>query len=127
MSFNDRSPNLNKHVFPIITIICIVLLVYKIHEPFPVKSVSKTAVLNLVNHAQGRMVRIPSHHNSYQWYISKNEKADENLKELLKEKGWTFVKKEDDSYYFEGVQGDIIVQSEIWNDRYTIFHFPEGI
>ncbi|MED1862356.1 hypothetical protein P4V41_02615 [Fictibacillus nanhaiensis] len=59
--------------------------------------------------------------------MSKNKSADENIKRLMKEKGWTLTKKEDHLYFFEGVQGNIIVKSDIWKKNYTIFRFPDGI
>ena len=106
----------------------IVLLIFKIiNEPFPVKNVNKEEVLKKVNQSDGKMVKIPSNHLGYQWYISKKEKADENLKQLMKDKGWSLVKKESGLYFFESVQGNIIVKSDVWKESYRIFRFPEGI
>jgi uncharacterized protein (DUF2344 family) len=98
-----------------------------INEPFPVKNVNKEEVLKKVNQSDGKMVKIPSKYQGYQWYISSKEKAEENLKLLMKDKGWDFIKKEDESYFFESVQGNITVHGSIWRGNYTIFHFPEGI
>jgi hypothetical protein len=117
-----------KHIIILSTVLILVLLIfYIIHEPFPVKNVNKEDVLKKVNQSDGKMVKIPSKYQGYQWYISIKEKANENLKQLMRDKGWAFVKKDSDSYYFEGVQGNISVHSDIWNESYTIFHFPEGI
>jgi hypothetical protein len=98
-----------------------------IYEPFPVKNVNNVEVLKKVNQSGGKMVKIPSNYLGYQWYISINEKADENLKTLMKDKGWSFVKKESTLYFFESVQGNIIVKSDEWKETYTVFRFPEGI
>jgi hypothetical protein len=109
-------------------LLIIVLLIFNIiNEPFPVKKVNKEEVLKKVNQSDGKMIKIPSDHLGFQWYISKKEKADKNLKLLMKNKGWAFVKKESDSYFFEGVQGNIIVKRDVWKESYTIFRFPEGI
>lgn len=111
-----------------LSILVIVLLGFNIfNEPFPVKKVNKEEVLKKVNQADGKMVKIPSNHQGYQWYISINEKADENLIKLVKDKGWSFVKKKSNLYFFESVQGNIIVKSVVWKESYTIFRFPEGI
>jgi PDZ domain-containing secreted protein len=107
-----------------LSILVIVLLGFNIfNEPFPVKKVNKEEVLKKVNQADGKMVKIPSNHQGYQWYISINEKADENLIKLMR----SFVKKKSNLYFFESVQGNIIVKSVVWKESYTIFRFPEGI
>jgi hypothetical protein len=117
-----------KHIIILSAVLILVLLIFNIiHEPFPVKNVNKEEVLKKVNQSDGKMVKIPSKYQGYQWYISTNEKADENLKLLMKDKGWDFIKKEDESYFFESVQGNINVHGSIWSENYTIFHFPEGI
>ncbi|MFG6494755.1 hypothetical protein P8610_05310 [Fictibacillus sp. UD] len=104
-----------------------VFLFGRFYEPLPVKFVSKKEVLMLVNQANGKIVKIPSYYQGYQWYISTKEKADENVIHLMNGKGWSYVKKDETSYAFEGIQGNISVISEVWNEKYIIFHFPEGI
>jgi hypothetical protein len=117
-----------RHIIILSSLFILVLLIFNIiNEPFPVKNVNKEEVLKKVNESDGKMIKIPSDHLGFQWYISKKEKADENLKQLMKNKGWAFVKKESDSYFFEGVQGNIIVNRDVWKESYTIFRFPEGI
>jgi hypothetical protein len=120
--------NLKKWTIFILTLSFLagVILFDKIYEPFPVKNVSKAEVLENVKEANGKIVRIPSNYQNYQWYISQFEKADENILHLLKEKGWSFIKKENDYYYFEGPQGNIVVHSKRWK-KYSIVYFPEGI
>lgn len=108
-------------------LVCAVFLYKQFYEPFPVKSVSKKEVLMIVDQSNGRIVRIPSNHQGYQWYISTKEKAHENLIHLMKVKRWDFVKKDGNYYLFVGVQGNISVHSEIWSETYIIFNFPEGI
>jgi hypothetical protein len=117
-----------RHIIILSSLLILVLLIFNIiNEPFPVKNVNKEEVLKKVNQSDGKMIKIPSDHLGFQWYISNKEKADENLKQLMKNKGWSFVKKESDSYFFEGVQGNIIVKRDVWKESYTIFRFPEGI
>jgi hypothetical protein len=110
------------------SLLIIVLLIFNIiHESFPVKNVNKEEVLKKVNQSDGKMVKIPSNHQGFQWYISINEKAKLNLIHLMKVKGWSYEKEEGNLYFFESIQGNISVHSDIWNESYTIFHFPEGI
>jgi hypothetical protein len=117
-----------RHIIILSSLLILVLLIFNItNEPFPVKNVNKEEVLQKVSKSDGKMIKIPSDYLGFQWYISKKEKADENVKLLMKNKGWAFVKKESDSYFFEGVQGNIIVKRDVWKESYTIFRFPEGI
>ena len=81
----------------------------------------------MVDQAGGGMIRVPSHYQGYQWYMSKNINADENIERLMKEKGWILTEKEDHLYFFEGEQGDINVKSNIWRKNYTIFRFSKDI
>ncbi|KZE69154.1 hypothetical protein AWM68_02490 [Fictibacillus phosphorivorans] len=127
-----RTKVLNKrqrYVFLVSSVFIIGIVIFNIfYEPFPVKNVNVEAVLKMVNQSEGKMVKIPSKHQGYQWYISINEKADDNLKMLMKDKGWSYKKKSSsDTYYFESVQGNISVHRDRWNENYTIFYFPEGI
>ncbi|WP_156488278.1 hypothetical protein [Fictibacillus phosphorivorans] len=118
-----------RYVFLVSSVFIIGIVIFNIfYEPFPVKNVNVEAVLKMVNQSEGKMVKIPSKHQGYQWYISINEKADDNLKMLMKDKGWSYKKKSSsDTYYFESVQGNISVHRDRWNENYTIFYFPEGI
>jgi hypothetical protein len=117
-----------RHIIILSSVLIFVLLIFNIiNEPFPVKNVNKEEVLKKVNQSDGKMVKIPSNHQGFQWYISVNEKAEVNLIHLMKVKGWSFVKEESNLYFFESVQGNISVHSDKWNESYTIFHFPEGI
>ncbi|MQR94895.1 hypothetical protein [Fictibacillus phosphorivorans] len=117
-----------KNIFILSLLFFISFVIYEfLYDPFPVKQVNHVQVMKMVDQADGNMIRIPSHYQGYQWYMSKKKNADENIERHLKEKGWTLTKKEDQSYFFEGVQGNIIVNSDIWKKNYTIFRFPEGI
>jgi hypothetical protein len=103
-------------------------VIYKLfYDPFPVKQVNHVQVVKMVDQADGGMIRVPSHYQDYQWYMSKSINADENIERHMNEKGWTLTKKEEHLYFFEGEQGDIIVKSDIWRKNYTIFRFPKEI
>lgn len=104
------------------------IMFYKLlYDPFPVKQVNHVQVVKMVDQADGGMIRVPSHYQGYQWYMSENINADENIEQHMKEKGWKLTKKEEHLYFFEGEQGNIIVKSNIWRKNYTIFRFPKEI
>ncbi|MFC0236399.1 hypothetical protein [Fictibacillus phosphorivorans] len=117
-----------KYIFILSLFFLISFGIYELlYAPFPVKQVNYVQVVKMVDQVGGDMIRVPSHYQGYQWYMSKNINADENIEQHMKEKGWKLKKKEDLQYFFEGVQGNIIVKSEVWKKNYTIFRFPEGI
>ncbi|WP_137791612.1 hypothetical protein [Bacillus sp. E(2018)] len=117
-----------KYIFSLLFLFLTSFVIYEfLYEPFPIKKFNHVQVVKMVDQAEGNMVRIPSHYQGYQWYMSKNINAAENIEGHMKERGWTLTKKEDHQYFFEGVQGNIIVKSEVWKKNYKIFRFPEGI
>lgn len=115
----------------IIVILFGVLMIYlkDIYYPaLPIDSVSKSEVINKVNKSNGNIVKITVE-DSYQWYISemKQGRAYENLKRLMKDKGWFFKEQLGPGFVFQNEQGEIMVSSEMWTRKYVIFHFPKGI
>ncbi|MGA4718617.1 hypothetical protein [Fictibacillus nanhaiensis] len=113
-----------KYIFILSLLFLISFVIYEfLYDPFPVKQVNHVQVVKMVDQADGNMIRVPSHYQGYQCYMSKSINADENIERHMKEKGWTRTKKEDHLYFF----GDIIVKSDIWRKNYKVFCFPKGI
>jgi hypothetical protein len=67
-----------RHIIILSSLLILVLLILNIiNDPFPVKNIN-------FNQSDGKMIKIPSKHLGFQWYISKKETAEENLKLLMK-------------------------------------------
>lgn len=117
------------YLLGILIILC-GFLFYKevISPPLPLNSVSKKEVINKVSKSSGEIIKI-AEEDGYQWYISeeKQGKASENLKGLMKEKGWNYKKQVSSGIVFQSEQGEIIVLSSMWTKKYVIFHFPKEI
>ncbi|HZG59347.1 MAG TPA: hypothetical protein VEY68_02385 [Anoxybacillus sp.] len=100
--------------------------VYNTH--LPVSSVSEKEVLNKITKSSGNLVKI-TEEKGYQWYITekKQGKEYEELKQMMKEKGWFYKKRADSGFIFHNINGEINVKSRLWKKNYVIFYFPEGI
>jgi hypothetical protein len=119
-----------RSITSVIILFGVILIYFKeVYFPsLPISSVSKSEVINKVNKSNGNIVKI-TEENSYQWYISemRQGKAYENIKTLMEGKGWFFKEQVGSGFVFQSKQGEITVLSEMWTEKYVIFHFPKGI
>jgi hypothetical protein len=118
-----------KLIFGVLILFGVILIYTKVYyPPLPITSVSKSQVINKVNNSNGNIVKIAEEY-SYQWYISEMNqgKAYENLKKLMADKGWFFKEQFGSGFRFKNEQGEIMVLSEMWTNKYVIFHFPKEI
>jgi hypothetical protein len=115
------------YFFLSLIIICICIFIFKeyYYPPLPMHSFSKTETLNKVKASNGHIVKLGNKY-SYQWYISDSIYENE-IKSILREKGWIFDKRKGEYFFFQSKQGNIIVSSDKWNKKYVIFYFPKGI
>ena len=106
------------------------VFIYKeVHNPaLPIKSVSKKEVIHKVNESPEDIVKIADE-DGYQWYIAekKGDETYDNLKKIMKEKGWSYKKQDDSRFVFQSEQGEITVLSRMWTKEYVIFYFPKEI
>ena len=111
-------------------VIVLGVLIYRdiFHPPLPIDSVSKKEVLEQVENSSGKFVKV-AEENSFQWYIAEMDDGAvyDDLKALMKDKGWNFKEQAEAGFIFESEAGEIIVSSGMWTKKYIIFHFPKDI
>lgn len=101
----------------------------KIYYPFlPIDSVSKREVVQIANKTDESIVYLITE-NGYEWYISKMDQGEayEQLKLMMKEKGWNYREQMGAGFIFQKEnKEEIIVGSEMWTGKYVIFQIQEG-
>ena len=106
------------------------VLIYRdiFHPSLPIDSVSKNEVLDKVNKSSGDIVKV-AEEEGYQWYIAEMDEGEvyDDLKVLMKNKGWHFKEQTDSHFIFESKQGEIAVSSIMWTKKYILFYFPKYI
>lgn len=108
-------------------ILGVIIIFDLVYEPLPISSLSKAEVIDKVHNAEGDLVEI-TEEGSYQWYVSEIKSGEENIKRLLKEKGWSFKEKDGNNrYVFQSEQGEISVNRIIYDKKYIFYRFPKGI
>jgi hypothetical protein len=95
------------------------------YPPLPMHSFSKTEALNKVKTSNGHIVKL-GNKDSYEWYIS-DVRYENEIKKILKEKGWIFKKRRGEDFFFQSKRGNIVVLGDKWNKRYILFYFPKEI
>ena len=71
--------------------------------PLPIDNISKKTVLETINDSETRMVKL-SNENGQEWYVIKERDtsvADEMIKEMLDQNGWTFKQKDGNGLFFQ--------------------------
>ncbi|MED1467114.1 hypothetical protein [Bacillus salipaludis] len=112
-------------IFGVLVLFGVILTYSKVYyPPLPINSVSKSEVFNKVKKSNGNIVKI-TEEKSYQWHISEMNqgRAYKNLKKLMTDKGWSFKEQVGSGFVFKNEQGEITVLSEMWTNKYVIFHF----
>ncbi|MBO1911490.1 hypothetical protein J4G37_42720, partial [Microvirga sp. 3-52] len=112
----------------LIVIVFGILFYSKVYYPtLPIDSVSKREVVNKGNSANEKIIKL-AEEKGYEWYISKINQgnANEQLKQMMESKGWTFKEQMGAGFFFEKDNEEIIVESEMWTGKYVIFRMPKA-
>lgn len=87
---------------------------------------SKKAVIEKLNDSDKPIVTL-SNENGQQWYIIRERDAsaaDELIKEMVSQKGWTFRQKEGSGLFFEKQGENLIVTTQKWTGDYVLVKIP---
>ncbi|MED3803902.1 hypothetical protein P4562_18420 [Lysinibacillus xylanilyticus] len=94
--------------------------------PLPIENISKKTVIEKINDSETRMVKL-SNENGQEWYVIKERDtsaADEMIKEMLYQIGWTFKQKDGNGLFFERHGKNLIVATQKWTGDYLLVKIP---
>ncbi|MFJ7979886.1 hypothetical protein ACIQ1D_06200 [Lysinibacillus xylanilyticus] len=99
----------------------------KLYLPsLPIENISKKTVIEKINDSETRMVKL-SNENGQEWYVIKERDtsvADEMIKEMLNQNGWTFKQKDGNGLFFERHGESLIVSTQMWTGNYVLVKIP---
>ncbi|MGE7926777.1 hypothetical protein [Lysinibacillus xylanilyticus] len=99
----------------------------KLYLPsLPIENISKKTVIEKINDSETRMVKL-SNENGQEWYVIKESDtsvADEMIKEMLDQNGWTFKQKDGNGLFFERYGESLIVSTQMWTGNYVLVKIP---
>lgn len=104
------------------------LFYFKTYYPsLPIESVSKREAVSKVNASNENIVKL-TEEDGYDWYISKMQqgKAYEDLKQMMKDKGWIYKEQMGAGFIFQKENEDLIIESEMWTGKYVLFQMPKN-
>ena len=119
-----------RRLFVIILVLLVItfgLLFYsKVYYPaLPINSVSKREVVHMVNTSNEKFTKL-TEENGYEWYISNQVKAYEQLNQMMESKGWVFKEQLGAGFIFQRENEELIIESEMWTGKYVIFQIPKA-
>lgn len=94
--------------------------------PLPIENLSKKTVIEKINDSETRMVKL-SNENGKEWYGIKGENisvANEMIKKMLNQNGWTFKQKDGNGLFFERHGENLIVSTQMWTGDYVLVKIP---
>ncbi|KMY32228.1 hypothetical protein ACZ11_08750 [Lysinibacillus xylanilyticus] len=99
----------------------------KLYLPsLPIENISKKTVIEKINDSETKMVKL-SNENGQEWYVIKERDtsvADEMIKEMLDQNGWTFKQKDGNGLFFEKHGENLIVATQKWTEDYLLVKIP---
>ncbi len=111
----------------ILVFACAFVFDNKLYYPaLPIESMSKKAVIEKLNDSDKPIVTL-SNENGQQWYIIRERDAsaaDELIKKMVSQKGWTFRQKEGSGLFFEKQGENLIVTTQKWTGDYVLVKIP---
>ncbi|MEQ6353090.1 hypothetical protein ABNX05_00490 [Lysinibacillus sp. M3] len=94
--------------------------------PLPIENISKKTVIEKIKDSNIQMVKL-SNENGQEWYVVKERDtsvADEMIREMLDQNGWTFKQKEGNGLFFERHGENLIVSTQMWTGDYVLVKIP---
>ncbi|MFC9540202.1 hypothetical protein ACFTQ7_10000 [Lysinibacillus sp. NPDC056959] len=94
--------------------------------PLPIENISKKTVIEKIKDSKIQMVKLSSE-NGQEWYVIKERDtsvADEMIREMLDQNGWTFKQKEGNGLFFERHGENLIVSTQMWTGDYVLVKIP---
>ena len=101
----------------------------KLYYPsLPIENMSKKEVIKNLNGTDQEIVPL-TNENDKQWFIISERnisEADEMIKEMVMQKGWTFTQKEGSGLFFEKQGENLIVTTQKWTGNYVLVEIPDS-
>ena len=101
----------------------------KLYYPsLPIENMSKKEVIKKLNDTDQKIVPL-TNDNDKQWFIISERnisEADEMIKEMVMQKGWTFTQKEGSGLFFEKQGENLIVTTQKWTGNYVLVEIPDS-
>lgn len=96
------------------------------YPPLPIENLSKKEVIKRLTDTDQEIVPL-SNENDKQWFIISERNAsiaDELIKEMVMQDGWTFTQKEGSGLFFEKQGESLIVETQKWTGNYVLVDIP---
>lgn len=111
----------------IIFLVGVFVFYNKLYLPsLPIENISKKEVIEKINDSEKQLVKL-SNENGQEWYVIKERDtsvADEIIKEMLDQNGWTFIQKDGNGLFFERHGENLIVATQKWTRDYLLVKIP---
>ncbi|MFT9847746.1 hypothetical protein [Aneurinibacillus sp. REN35] len=98
------------------------------YPPLPIENSSKREVIAKLHHSNEQIVYL-ANENGVDWYIINKRNigvADEVIKELAMQNGWSFKQKEGSGLFFEKQGENLIVSTQMWTGNYVLVKIPDN-
>ncbi|MGE7024057.1 hypothetical protein [Solibacillus cecembensis] len=100
----------------------------KLYYPsLPIENMSKKEVIKKLNGTDQEIVPL-TNENDKQWFIISERnisEADEMIKEMVIQNGWTITQKEGSGLFFEKQGENLIVTTQKWTGNYVLVEIPD--
>jgi len=96
------------------------------YPPLPIENMSKKEVIKQLNDSGKRITKL-SNENGQEWFIISERNtsaADEMIKEMISQNGWTFKQKDGSGLFFEKQGESLIVTTQKWTGDYMFVKIP---
>ncbi|MDV6377871.1 hypothetical protein ORD22_06295 [Sporosarcina sp. GW1-11] len=114
-----------KWVGIVIVIAAMFIFVNKSYYPsLPIDNITAKDVIGKLKNSDEKIVELATDNDST-WYITKSKNegisiADENVKKMIASKGWEYKAKEGSGLFFEKVDEQLIVTTQMWTKKYVL-------
>ncbi len=111
-----------------VTIVMMAVFLYikqSYYPPLPINTITPKEIIKKLEQSDQKVVELVEE-DGVIWFITKakDSNVDENIKDMISEKGWTFKEKEGSGLFFEKAEERLIVTTEMWSSKYVLVKVP---
>lgn len=96
------------------------------YPSLPFDSATKRDVLHVLKLAEGKLAKV-TEEDGYEWYAARQGEADEQLQDMMTDRGWQLVEQMGSAFLFKRGEATLIIESEMWTRYYVLFQIPSSV
>ncbi|RSD25887.1 hypothetical protein [Mesobacillus subterraneus] len=120
---NLKNRNVVLAIFVIVVLVIATIYMLQPKEPFPIKSISTSDAINMLEKSGEDIVLITSV-NEKNWYLTykDNMKGQQKFIDKMESLGWKFDNQDGSGFFFSNQTEKRIGGCKIWNSKYLVCH-----